>query len=65
MTIVRIHHIRAADLCTRGARAWFQSHGLSWREFLEHGMCADKLDATGDALALKVTAIAREDDPNG
>ena len=65
MTIVRIQHIRAAKLCTKGARRWFESHGLSWSDFLTNGKSADELDALGDALAFRVTAIAREEASNG
>lgn len=62
MTIVRMEHIRKAKLCASGARAWFRSHDFSWPDFLEHGMDADVLDATGDALAFRVTAIARAEE---
>lgn len=62
MTIVTISHIRQAKLCAGGARAWFEHHGFSWSDFLTNGKSADELDATGDALAFRVTAIAREED---
>lgn len=65
MTIVRIQHIRSAKLCASGARRWFESHGFSWADFLANGKSADELDATGDALALRVTAIARKEAGDG
>lgn len=64
-TLVTMKHIRQADLCAKGARAWFLSHGFSWNDFLENGKDADELDATGDALAHQVTAIARQENSNG
>lgn len=63
--IVRMRHIRAADLCAGGARQWFAHHGFSWPDFLENGKSADELEATGDALALQVVAIARAEDADG
>ncbi len=63
--IVRIAHIRAADLCMSGTRRWFETHGFSWNEFLEKGKSADELEATGDGLAFRVTAIARSEIQNG
>lgn len=57
--IVTIVHIRQADLCMSGARAWFAKYNFSWSDFLENGKSADELEATGDALAFRVTAFAR------
>lgn len=66
MTVtVRISHVRKAELCASGARRWFNSYGFSWSDFLQNGKPADELEATGDPLALKVVAIAREDTANG
>ena len=58
-TIVTIEHVRKAGVCTRGARAWAARHGFDYRRFLLHGYPADEIEAIGDALALKVVAIAR------
>ena len=65
MTLVTMKHIRQADLCAKGAREWFASHGFDWGDFLENGKDADELDATGDALAHQVTAIARQEASDG
>ena len=58
--LVRVEDLRAARLCLQGARPWFRRHGLNWQEFLAAGMSADQLAATGDSLALRVIAKARE-----
>lgn len=63
--IVRISHIRKADLCSNGARRWFKSYGFSWTDFLANGKSAVELEETGDPLALKVVAIAREEFEDG
>ena len=46
--------------CRSGARDWFRAHGLDWRDFVAHGIDADKLAATGDALALALVDWARK-----
>lgn len=66
MTVmVHLRHIRKAHLCRRGAAAWFAQYGFSWDDFLDNGLSADTLDATGDDLAHKVTALARKETTNG
>ena len=45
--------------CGRGARAWFARHGLDWSAFVRCGLPASVLEATGDALALRVVDHAR------
>lgn len=60
-TTIRIwpKDIRAARICFQGARSWFRRHGLDWQDFVAHGIEAGRLEATGDALAFRVTARAR------
>lgn len=60
MTRVYAKDIRAAKLCFGGARSWFRRHGLDWQDFLANGIAAERLAATGDALAFRVIAIAQE-----
>ena len=47
---VTIQDLRDARYCLAGVRPWFQRHGLDWQAFLESGIEADALRATGDAL---------------
>ena len=58
MTRVTIQDLRASRLCFQGARPWFRRHGLDWQQFLAHGLASEELVRTGDALALRVIAIA-------
>lgn len=58
MTIT-MSDVRAAQMCSRGAREFLQAHGVCWREFLEHGVSADFLLATGDTMARQVVEVAR------
>lgn len=57
--IVRMEHIRAARMCSRGARAFFARHNLDWQTFLKDGLPAEVIAATGDAMALQVVEVAR------
>jgi len=57
--IITMRDIRAAKQCSRGARAFFERHGLDWQDFLENGVPAEKLLATGDAMAERTVEVAR------
>ena len=58
MTRVTIQDLRTARYCRAGVRPWFRRHGLSWQDFVDHGIAADRLRATGDALVEPVIAAA-------
>jgi hypothetical protein len=60
-----MRHIRAANLCSKGSRAWFLRHGLSWTDFLRDGVPAATLTATGDPLAARAVAAAEKEDRDG
>lgn len=51
-------HLRAARICAKGARSWWDLQGFDYSDFRTNGILASTLTATGDALALKVVAIA-------
>lgn len=57
--IVRMEHVRAARMCSRGARAFFARHNLDWQIFIKDGLPAEVIAATGDAMALQVVEVAR------
>jgi len=56
---VKMRHIREARMCSKGARAFFERHGLDWNEFIKNGIDTAKLEATGDAMAMQVVKVAR------
>jgi hypothetical protein len=58
--MVNMQHVRAARLCSAGARVWLAHHGIELSRFLREGVPAEELEATGDAFALHVAAIARK-----
>jgi len=43
-----------------GARDWFESHGLSWTDFLENGLPTDQIRALNDPLGNRVIAFAEK-----
>lgn len=55
---VTMRHVRQAAMCSRGARAFFQRHGLDWNTFLRAGLDAKVIRATGDAMATRVAELA-------
>lgn len=57
--IVTMRDIRAAKQCSRGTRTFFKRHGLDWDDFLTNGIPAEKLEATGDHMAIRVCEVAR------
>ncbi len=56
---VTMLHVRHAGMCSRGARAFFERHGLDWTKFLKDGLDAEIIEATEDAMALQVVEVAR------
>nr|WP_247651367.1 hypothetical protein [Roseovarius autotrophicus] len=50
--------MRTARYCLAGARPWFRRQGFEWQAFLDHGISAERMRATGDALVGPVIAAA-------
>lgn len=67
MTTTVVHHqqLRELGYCNRGSREFFARHGLSWADFLAQGIEADKLRATGDAMAIALVEHAEKAGSNG
>ena len=63
--IAQVKHVRAANggkgYCMKGMRAWFLHHELPLGTFRTKGLPVEVLEATGDAMAIDVAAVARED----
>jgi hypothetical protein len=65
MLIVTTRHLQAARLCiVPGARDFFKRHNLNFKEFVKHGIDAELLIATGDALALSAVVVAKAEQEN-
>lgn len=57
--MVKVEHIRQEQLCMRGAREWLMHNGLDLSELLDKGIPVERVEATGDDFALRVSARAR------
>lgn len=51
--------MRALGYCNRGARDWFGRHQLDWSRFIDQGLPANLLLATGDSMTQDVVDAAR------
>jgi hypothetical protein len=61
--VVKIADIRVAlngQCCTRGIRAWFKLHGFNYGHFLDNGIPASQLEATGDSFGVRVAKHMKE-----
>lgn len=58
--VVTLEHCRALGYCARGMRAFFAQHGLDWAAFRAAGLPASTIEATGDAMAQRAAALARQ-----
>lgn len=43
--------------CARGVRRWFETYDLDFQDFLENGVRASVLLATGDAQAERIVTL--------
>lgn len=46
--------------CRAKMKAWFDIHGLDWRDFVINGIESEKLEAIDDAFAKATVKWARE-----
>lgn len=51
--------------CVPGLKAWAKSHGLDIGKFVQDGIKASELLATGDALAIRVVERMRRERQHG
>lgn len=63
--MVRMRHVRQAAGCARGTMAFFRRHGLDLHRFCASGLPAEEIEATGDAMAIRIAAMARAEAGRG
>jgi hypothetical protein len=56
---VTLGDVKDCKLCMSGARVWARSRGLEWRELLNEGISASRLEAMDDAFGNRALAQAR------
>jgi hypothetical protein len=54
-------HLRKLGYCRRGTREFFYRHDLDWSEFLRNGLPEQEFLATGDAMAIRLVKVARDE----
>ena len=59
--IITTKHLQPVAYCARGARRWFEEHGLDWSKFVFEGYPEEVILATGDPMAIKLVEQARLD----
>ena len=57
--IIRMRDIRAAKMCSRGAREWFDRNNLDWADFLKSGIDSDVVLKTQCPIGRRVVEVAR------
>ncbi|AAQ63344.1 tail assembly chaperone [Burkholderia phage BcepNazgul] len=62
---IYIRHIFKAGMCERGAREWFKSHGLSFRDMLRNGLKISDTQHITCALLERVKEEVYKENGNG
>ncbi len=57
--LVTLADMRGIGYCNRGARLWFSRYGLDWNLFRKEGLPASQIEATGEAMALRLCSEVR------
>lgn len=64
--IITLTHLKSVPIangrngyCNKGARPFFERHGLDWNEFRKNGLDEQVFLDTGDAMALRLVEHAR------
>lgn len=52
--------MRRMKYCNKGAREFFNRHGLDWSLFMAEGLPEEVILATGDDLAIQLVAFVKE-----
>lgn len=56
---IKMRDVRAAKMCSRGARDFFKRNNLDWKEFLNNGVDSNDLILTKDSMAIHVIEVAK------
>ena len=63
--ILTMTHVRAAGMCSRGARDIAHRVGIPWQEFLDEGVDVDRLRDLDDAMVQEVIRLVEEEAERG
>jgi len=62
--IIKMHHAKSLNYCSRGVKHWCKQHGINYLRFVKEGVDEDVLLAIDDSMSRKVVEIAREMENN-
>lgn len=57
--------LASCKFCNRGARQFFDRHGLNWSSFLQHGIDSSELEHIDDAMVRQVLDRAARREQEG
>lgn len=63
--IVKHSDLAAMKFCNRGARQFFERHGLNWQEFITNGIDSSRVEAIDDEMMRQVVAHAHRREQEG
>lgn len=58
--MVRMDDVRAAHMCSRGARTFCERYGINWSAFLKEGVSSTRLEEIGDYMGLQALEMAKK-----
>lgn len=53
-------HLRLMKYCNKGAREFFERHGMDWSLFVSEGLPEETFLTTGDEMAIRLVEFAHE-----
>lgn len=57
--IITMRDVRAAKMCSGGARRWAARHGVDWLDFVQNGIEAERILETGCPIGKRLVETAR------
>jgi len=51
--------LRQALYCNKGARKWFERHGLDWADFIKNGVDISEIEHIDDSMMQKIVENVR------
>lgn len=55
--IITMQDLEAHGFCALGTRRWFIIYDIDFKDFLENGILASRLTATGDAMGIRAVQL--------
>lgn len=56
---ITIKDVRSCNMCSKGARLFFEQHNLDWIDFLKNGVPISVIEETNDEMAMEIVEYVR------